>query len=258
MLEEISIKNKKGLKLAAVLGTPGKTGEHPAVILLHGFTGYKKEEHIASLGNFLTENGYVTIRFDCSGFGESEGKTWDEYRVSNYVSDIESVYDFLIKQEFVDTKRVATWGQSMGGMLSIIFASLHPEIKTVCAVSAPTMITRADALEGWLKEWKEKGYFDKWSSTYGEVKIPYEFVEDANRWSALEAIKKVKVPLLIILGKDDDTVFPEDTKELYEAGNQPKELVEIDGMGHDYKKNPAQIEVVNKLVLSFLNKNIFL
>lgn len=256
MIKNVEIINKKGLKLSAVIGIPDKDEKLPAVILLHGFTGYKAEEHIVSLSEFLTSKGYVTVRFDCSGFGESEGKTEDEYRITNYVNDIESVYDYLSKQDFVDKTKMGVWGQSMGGMLSIIFGSRHPEIKAVCAVSAPTQITRADDLKGWLKEWKEKGYFDKWSSKYGQVKIPYAFVEDAKNWSALETIKAIKVPLLIILGKEDDTVFPNNTRQIFQAANEPKELFEVEGMNHDYKNHPEQIEIINIKVVRFYNKHL--
>ena len=254
MFKEIQIKNKKGLKLSAVIGIPDKNKKSPAIILLHGFTGYKAEEHILSLSKFLTQNGYVTIRFDSSGFGESEGSTEKEYRVSNYVKDIECVYNYLLKQKFVDKNRMGVWGQSMGGMLSIIFGSKHPEIKAVCAVSTPTQITRADALEGWLREWKEKGSFDKWSSKYGQVKIPYAFVEDSKQWSALDSIKLINAPTLIILGTIDDTVLPNNTRQVFQSANKPKELFEVDKMNHDYKKNPAQIKIVNNKVLKFFNR----
>ncbi len=133
---------------------------------------------------------------------------------------------------------------------------MHSEIKAVCAVSAPTQITRADSLTGYLKEWKEKGYFEKWSSKYGNVKIPYDFVTDRYKWSALKVIKKIKVPILIILGKEDTVVSPENTRRLFAAAGQPKELIEIEGMNHDYKKFPEQMTKVNKLVNGFLTKNL--
>lgn len=242
--------------LSGVLGIPDESEKFPTVILLHGFTGYKDEEHIVTLQKDLVNEGFASIRFDCSGFGESEGDTEEEYRVTNYLNDIESIYEYLFGQKFVDKLRICVWGQSMGGMLSIIFGSRHSEIKAVCAVSPPNKVACAGGLKNFLTEWKEIGYFDKWSSKYGEVKIPYDFVIDTEKYGAASAIKKIKSPVLIILGNKDDTVFPDDTKKVFNNANNPKELFEIEGMNHDYKKNPEQIKVVNRKVLGFFKKYV--
>ena len=107
-----------------------------------------------------------------------------------------------------------------------------------------------------LKEWKENGYFERESSRYGKIKIPYEFVEDASQWNQEELIKNVHTPILIALGKEDDVVLPENTRLLYEAANNPKELVEFDDVDHFYKKNPDLIRMVNKKIVEFFKKNL--
>ena len=98
------------------------------------------------------------------------------------------------------------------------------------------------------------GYFEKESSRYGQIRIPYEYVVDSKKWNALESVKNIKILSLYIIGLADKNVFPENTRELFNKANDPKELIEIEEMDHFYKKKPAQLKQVNESVLKFLNK----
>lgn len=254
VFENIKIPNKKNLNLATVIGYPGKDKKYPAIVLLHGFTGYKDEEHIIELAKYLTTSGYVTLRFDCSGFAESEGSTDIDYRLSNYHSDIESVFEYVKALEFVDVQKLGIWGNSLGGTLALCFAGNNPWIKVVCTVSAPTQFARKDNFERRTKSWKEIGYFEKESSRYGHIKIPYEFVADSQKWNALDCISNIKAPSLYVVGKADKNVFPDNTKELFVKANEPKQFVEIEGMDHFYKKVPDHVIKVNETVSKFFRK----
>jgi dienelactone hydrolase len=91
--ETISILNNKKHMLAALIHKPAKKGKFPAVILLPGFRRTKDDVLIKQLAIKLANSNIVAIRFDPSGFGESEGEIERDYRLSNYFSDTESVYD---------------------------------------------------------------------------------------------------------------------------------------------------------------------
>lgn len=237
--------------MSAVIGYPDKEKRYPALVLLHGFTGYKDEEHIVELAEYLTSFGYVTIRFDCSGFGESEGTIETDYRLSNYYEDIEAVFNYLKTLDYVEMERLGIWGNSLGGTLAICFASKNPWLKILCTVSAPTEFARKDNFERRTKEWQETGFFEKESSRYGHLKIPYAFLEDSKKWKAIDCVKNVGIPSLYILGKADQNVLPENTKELFKLANEPKQLIEINEMDHFYKKRPEFIKKVNESVLNF-------
>ena len=63
-----------GLELAAVLHVPdGAQGGLPAIVVMHGFGGNKDgETHLIEA--LMYENlGYVVLRFDMRGCGESDG-----------------------------------------------------------------------------------------------------------------------------------------------------------------------------------------
>lgn len=256
MQEKVFIPNKKGLQLAVIVHHPEREGKFPGVLVLHGFCGYKEEEHITSLAQSLTDNGFVAVRFDASGFGESEGETEKVYRVSNYLSDIGCVYEYLKQLPYIDVSSIGICGHSMGGMLSLIFAEKHPEIKAIVAISAPAIITKEDALQDWLEEWQRNGWYEKNGSKYGYRKISYEFVEDAKEFDAEKSASHLSQPKLIILGTVDTVVYPHITERIHETAHEPKELFVIEGMDHDYKKYPDQVEKVNKKIIAFLTENL--
>ena len=257
MAEEIAVQitNKKGLHLAGVIHVPLGKGKCPTVINLHGFTGYKEEENNVSLANNLAAHGFVVIRFDASGDGESGGTLADDYRMTNYLSDIDAVYEFIRHHPRVDANNIGVWGHSMGAMLAIIWGSKHPELKAICSVSPPVQTGTTDWLRPLLNEWKKTGWFTKVSmSGRGESRVPWAFMEDAGKYNTLDYVEDERSPLMIVLGLAEDTVPPEHTREIFRKAHKPKTLVEVEGMSHDYKKVPKHLRLVNSKVIPFFEK----
>ena len=250
MEERVSILNKKKQKLAAVIHRPTKHGQFPAIILLPGFRGTKEEGHIKELAVALAQNNIVAIRFDASGFGESEGDTEKDYRLSNYFSDTESVYAYLKTLPYVDRNHIGLYGHSMGAMLVVLFAAKHPEIQASVSVSPPYVMRTKQRIETIWIGWEKNGYLEKVRNGK-TVKIPWEFLTDADKYNALQEVTKIKIPLLFILGTKDINVLPEETKALYEKANQPKQLLEVKAMDHFYKNFPEKLSFVNNEIIKF-------
>ena len=256
MQKNIFIKNKKGLKLAAIIERPKVNSVYPFILLLHGFKGYKEEETYARLASVLSDNNIGSIRFDASGFGESEGNLENDYRFSNYVADVESVYEYLLRLSYVDKDQIGVFGHSMGGMQAVVFSANHPELKAVCIISAPNEIKAVNELGNKLEQWKKEGYLNLKSSKYGKFKIPYSFFEDAKKWQMTDFIEKVNCSLLFILGLADTTVPPEQTRQIFSLAKQPKKLLEIENMGHSYKKDYEMLNYINQITLEYFLKQL--
>jgi len=254
MPQKVFIKNKKELKLAVIVSKPENEGVFPAVILLHGFTGYKEEPYYPTLSTNLLKHDIVSIRFDASGYGESEGTLEKDYRFSNYLSDIGVIYKYTKSLDYVDESRIAISGHSMGGLLTIVFSSRHPAIICLCAISSPVKMETSKEMSKNLLNWKKRGYLKKVSSRFGPVRIPWAFIEDASKWDATSSVKRVKVPILVIAGTGDTTVLSKETKKIYESANQPKEYIEIKGMTHDFKNYPEILSRVNNKITDFFIK----
>jgi hypothetical protein len=142
----------------------------------------------------------------------------------------------------------------MGGMATVIFSANHPEIKAFCPISPVYQMAVGSYLETKLENWKETGWFSKESSKYGPIKIPFAFIEDSNKFNALNYVEKAHQPSLFILGHSDIDVYPQTTKTIFLKAKQPKQLIEIDKLDHHYNKNPEMIKIVNKYVIDFFNK----
>lgn len=255
MEEKITIKNKKGLKLATVIHRPVADGKYPAVVIIHGFTGNKEELHLKQLAIDLAENGYVALRFDASGYGESEGKTEDEYRMTNNFNDVESVYEYLKSLPYVDADRIGVFGQSLGGLLVVLFSARHPEIKASVSAQPPYQLETHYRMKGHWDGWEKQGYIEK-ESNGKTIRLPFEYLEDAKQYNGLDVVDQIKTPILFILGTKDINVLPEETKDLYAKANEPKDLLEVDGMDHYYKNFPDKLRLVNDKIILFFKKNL--
>lgn len=264
MQEKIFIKNNHGLKLAAVLHVPGKHKppfwmfwkKFPAVMIFHGFTGYKEEPNLETLAHDLEKNGFVVIRFDASGFGESEGTLSQDYLFSNYVADAECIYKYLKHLCFVDKNKIGVAGHSWGGKMCVIFGAHHPEIKAFVPIQAPINLRSSSGMRALIIAWQDKGWREKVSSKYGKIRIPFQIIRDDDKFDTIAAVQKIKSPIFFILGQRDNVVSPGETRKIFEKANEPKKLWEVAGIGHDYKNHPEQIDMVNREVMKFLRENL--
>lgn len=254
MEESVFIPNKKGLKLSAVIHRPDKKGKFPGVIVLHGFGGRKDELHIKGLCEDLVKNDFAAIRFETAGLGESEGAA-EEFLLSNYYNDVDVVYEYFSNLDFVDKERIGLAGHSLGAVLTLLYAAKNIGIKALCAISPAVKFSNVH-LDISMEEWKEKGFYPKQKSNGQIIQIPYSFVEDADKAEVLELVRSLTQEKLIIVGKADEVVDPKETKAIYENASEPKELIELEGIGHMYKQNPQQVELVNEKVVAFFKKNL--
>lgn len=256
MEEKIAITNKKDLKISAVFHFPGKTVRYPAVIVLHGFTGSKDEEHIATLARDLHKKGIAAVRFDMSGLGESEGSIESDYRLSNYLDDIDVIVNELASQLFIDSDSIGIVGHSMGGKAALLHAARNPKIRAVCAISSPAQLGDAGAFKNDVPEWKKTGWLDRESSIFGFLSFPYAFIKDAMKHDVRKIAPAIKQPKLIIWGTADTQVLPTETEELYDFLDEPKESFIVKELDHHYKKNPKLIKQVNDKVVSFFQETL--
>lgn len=253
--EKVFVPNKKGLKLAAVMHRPKGRGLFPGVIVLTGFGMNKDDLHVRQLCEDLASSGFAAIRFETAGMGESEGGV-EEFLLTNYYNDVDVIYEYFSGLDFVDTERIGMVGHSLGAVVTLLYAAKNPlTIKVLCAISPPSTFSTVH-LDISIEEWKEQGFYPKQKPTGESVHIPYAFVEDADKAEVLELVRNLTQPKLIIVGSDDKVVDPEDTKEIYDHAAEPKELAEIEEIGHMYKKYPEQVALVNKKVIDFLKENL--
>jgi pimeloyl-ACP methyl ester carboxylesterase len=246
-MERISlkIKNNKNLMLSADLALPAEK-RSSLVILLPGFTERKDDPDMEYISSSLVVAGFMALKFDAAGTGESEGSSHEIYRVSQYYEDIESIVWHCVTDSKIDAQQVSLYGHSMGGMLAIIYAAHHPHISGVCAVSPTSNILEAIPIQEGMAEWKKTDRFEYRRSPNQKDVIGYGFVEDAKKWNAEDDGLKLAAPLLMILGESDTVVPVADSLKIYQKLHGKKKLLQVSEMGH-YQ----QAEQIEKTVISF-------
>ncbi len=119
-----------GLQLSGILEIPeglGPTERRPAIVVLHGF-GSNKEDGMVMLASALFGSlGYVTLRFDMRGCGESQGMRAKVICLEQ-VSDTRSAVSFLASLPQVDSSAIAVMGHSFGAAVAVYAAGVDERI----------------------------------------------------------------------------------------------------------------------------------
>ncbi|MGL6313149.1 dienelactone hydrolase family protein [Vibrio sp. WXL103] len=129
------------IKLEATLYKPEGEGPFPTVIFNHGSTGGSKEYARQTvnpwgLGKVLNEKNIALIVPMRRGRGNSQGRYKEQYTCDSKgiaqgfdyaMASLDASYQFLLKQSWVDKSKVMLVGNSRGGILSLRYASEHPD-----------------------------------------------------------------------------------------------------------------------------------
>jgi len=108
MEEKISFQSD-GLKISGLIDTPPdhKPGERrPAFIVLHGFGGNKNGQGQSVVAKQFAQWGYVTLRIDFRGCGESEGEH-GRIICLDQVADTRNAVSYLATRPEVDPGKIA-------------------------------------------------------------------------------------------------------------------------------------------------------
>lgn len=121
-----------GLALNGFLHVPEGMGKHPGLVLCHGFGGSCRGAGHPELARALEQAGYVVLRFDFRGCGQSEGRRGDII-VDEEIADLRHAIDFLHTQPRVDAARIGVIGASLGGSVAIEVAASDARVKLCVA-----------------------------------------------------------------------------------------------------------------------------
>jgi fermentation-respiration switch protein FrsA (DUF1100 family) len=231
--QAITLTTRDGLKLAAWY-TPPQNGT--MVLVAHGY-GAKRSAEIYAL---FARHGYGVLAWDMRAHGESDG----ELCTVGYAEaeDVETALDYTLSQPGV--KHVAAWGESMGGVATILAAARRPEIEALVADSAFTTLEDELALR---------------------IPIPLlrplvRFFAEQEAGRSIQSVRPVDQigrlsprPVFVIQGLADQSIPLDSGQRLYEAAGEPRLLWQEEGIGHVemYTAQPGEYEA---RVIAFLDE----
>lgn len=225
------MKARAGVKIIRVLGRKmlvpyhrpaGRDGKRFATVLfLHGFPGAEKSVDVQ---RELMARGIASVAPHFLGAWGSGG----DYRFTTLVSQARAVLRAARRFDFVDGRRVAVYGFSMGGWTALNLAALEPGLKAVVAVApvgGPEMVGPG-----------ARGMLERLAAPLRAPK-PGALLADFRRAVGLgdpaRAVARLRAPLLLVHGDEDRTVPLAVSRRLRALAAGPVRLVVERGGAHD-------------------------
>jgi uncharacterized protein len=145
-----------GLKIYALLTIPNGTppeGGFPAIVFNHGYippAQYRTTERYISYTDGFSKNGYVLLKTDYRGHGNSEGEAEGGYGSNAYTIDVLNALASLKKLENVNKDKIGMWGHSMGGHITLRSMVASKDIKAG-VIWAGVVVSYPDLIERWRR-----------------------------------------------------------------------------------------------------------
>ena len=162
MAREVKVRNpgdedvfisSTGFSLAATATKPAAAAARmPAVVLVGGAGRQDRDETqygvsiFGELAGRLAENGYLVIRFDKRGLGQSGGRP-EHAGLTEYADDVVSIVDWLKRRKDVDANRIVVVTHGEGSAVGMLAASGKKDIKGLAMLAAPGLSGREVVLE---------------------------------------------------------------------------------------------------------------
>jgi carboxylesterase len=218
-------------------------GNRIGCLLIHGFTGAPKEMHW--MGEYLGNLGYSILGVRLAGHA-TQPEDMARMHWQDWLTSVEDGYCLL--KGCAD--HVYIMGLSMGGILSLLFASQHP-VSGVVAMSTPYALPEdrrlplLRILSGVMPK-VDKGPSD-WhnpEAAKDHVDYPYfptrSIIQLRDLLAELRsALPKVQIPVLLIHSRQDAGVAPHNAEQILAAlGSSDKRLLWIENSGHVIPREP--------------------
>ena len=257
-----------GFSLSGTLTSPTQAAgrlRHPAVILVPGARAVDRDETMAGvpiyqqLAGSLAERGFMVLRFDRRGFGQSGGRV-ESATLQDSADDVLAAFRWLKKRRDVDTSRISVLGHSEGGTVAMIAASREDDIASLILVATPG-IRGADAI---LEQQSQQLELMKATEAERAAKVELQkrielAVISGVGWETLPAdvrkqadtpwfrsllifdpapvVAKVKQPILILQGSLDTQVLRHNGERLAELARKrkkspPVQVETLEGINH--------------------------
>ncbi|MBO29023.1 MAG: osmotically inducible protein C [Rhodobacteraceae bacterium] len=237
-----------GNELDARLDLPD--GPHLATALFaHCFTCGKDIPAARRIAGRLASMGIAVLRFDFTGLGHSGGEFANTTFTSN-VDDLLAACAYLDAQDMAPTLLI---GHSLGGAAVLKAAGRMAGIKAVATLGAPadpSHVTHnfADALEAIERDGQAEVDLGGRPFTIGRA-----FVEDVAEDKLQQAIRELRVALMVMHAPRDAIVGIDNASEIFMAARHPKSFVSLDSADH-LITNPADAEYAAEVIATWASR----
>jgi len=214
------------------------------VILMHGIRANRLQ--LLDHARFLFHSGYSVLLFDFQAHGESIGR----HITVGYLEsrDATAAVNF-IHQKFPNEK-ICVNGFSMGGAAAVLANPPLPVNAMILESVYPTLdqaVTDRLAIRF--------GWFGKFGTPFLTWQLKPRLGISPNDLRPIKQVGQITIPKLFIAGTADRDTKVRESKDLFAAAAEPKQLWLIDGAAHVDMLAFAKDEY-EKRILDFLAKNL--
>jgi dipeptidyl aminopeptidase/acylaminoacyl peptidase len=255
----IKFKTRDGRSLDAYLTLPaGATKENPPplVMLCHGGPWARDHWGFDGEAQFLASRGYAVLQPNYRG---STGINWmfpteDEWDFRKMHDDVTDAAKTIIASGLIDPKRMAIMGGSFGGYLAVSGVVNEPDLYR-CAVTIAGVFD-------WENQIKDKKYNQFDSPVYGRmIRKLGDAKLQPEKFDAISPGRhadRIRVPVFVSGGRDDQTVEIEQSRRLVaalEKHHVPHESLIVSEEGHGMHHLENQVALYARIE-TFLAANL--
>lgn len=222
----------------------------PAVLICHGLNsqGFHVLKAYEQLARFACRKGFVVVLFDFRGVGKSAGIF--DYGIGEQ-KDVQCMLNYVASRPEVLSDRIFVVGHSLGGAVSLYALRNENRVKGLVLWSTPKnhdynvkkfiartrgkrggyiflIVSRIDKLIDVSRFYRLE--------VYGISLRPRDVRERLMSLDEREAISKLHdLPVLVVVGNEDDVVGVDEALEVFISANEPKSFVTIAGADHTFR-----------------------
>lgn len=255
MLQSFEVENEIKFKIRGIINKPESRGKFPCLVYCHGFTGHKLETHaiFVKIARMLEKQNVVSVRFDFTGSGESDGE-FQNMSMTTEVRDCEEVLKFCSNLSFVDKDNINILGFSMGGAVAIINSAINSNLIKNTILISPAVHMYGLIVSQIKGERLNKLWQDGVVNFDGYL-LSQKAIDDIFNYKIFDYAKSIEQNTLIIHGTCDESVAPLYSKKLQEIIGDNARLVYINGASHCYYEINEQSQLLNH-ILNFFKSNV--
>lgn len=237
--EAVEFQSQSGSKLKGWF-IAGKKGAG-AVVLMHGV----RANRVSMLGRarFLAKAGFSVLLFDFQGHGESSG----DHITFGYLEskDAQAAVEFMRTR--APGERIGVIGVSMGGAATLLAAPALDVNAMVLEMVYPSL---DQAVSNRLTM-----RLGRWARVLTPL-LTWQFGlrsgVSAEAMQPIQRVREITVPKLFIVGAEDRHTTLEESRQMFNAAAEPKELWIVEGAGH-VDLYASKQEEYERRVLGFFN-----
>lgn len=255
-MHPVEIKTRDGLTMLCYLIRPTiySNKKPPLIIHVHGGPISRDSWNFNNLYQFLVDRGYSVLSVNyrgSSGFGKAFTEAGTGEWGRKMQDDLVDAANWAIKNNIANKNELAILGASYGGYAALMGATYTPDV-FACGISVSGISNLVTSFKSKPSSWHY--HLSRYKSLIGGNPETKEGRKKLLNRSPITYAKNLKIPLLMIHGKNDTTVTYQESEQMADKTQNVRDLVTyalIDGEGHSFK-NRDNVLAYHALIEQFL------